>query len=441
MMMEQHYDEEVLAGFLAEPIDSATRDKHLSSCALCQRTLDSLRGTASLLKEADVWQPSSFSATPRRETLHFLRDVQKTMGDEDAAANVYIKHLLAGPRETWAAKLEKHPEWRTAGVVRKLIAATDRYNFSAPLDALELTRLTASIADSLAPGVMRDSLVADAWREHAYALLIVGSYTESMAAVTRAESATATGLAFARTSLMRALILRGMENWTEAAAMARSAADDFLQYGDTARYFSARMAEAGVWYDNSQYRQAIDIYAELAALHRQMPEQTIALAHHNEGLCHRELGEFQRAETCFVKAIDICDRHQMNMLRAKAHWHLARVLMRQAKHEAALKILDRLRAEFEELGMSDDLACVSIDMAEALLAVGRSQEVAALCRHAIDYFRVAGLAYSTGAMTALAYLQEAAVKGRLTVSDLVEVRGFLERLPQKPNVVFARSFS
>jgi len=54
MMIEQHYDEEVLAGFLGEPIDSATRDKHLAGCSLCKRTLDSLRGTATLLKQGEV---------------------------------------------------------------------------------------------------------------------------------------------------------------------------------------------------------------------------------------------------------------------------------------------------------------------------------------------------------------------------------------------------
>ena len=141
MMIEQHYDEEVLAGFLAEPIDSAARDRHLAGCSLCKQTLDSIRDTAGLLKQPDVWNRESFSSAPRPETLAFLRNVQRTMSDEDAAAEVYVKQLLAGSRETWAPRLAEHPEWRTAGVVRKLIAATDRYNFSSPLDAVELTRI------------------------------------------------------------------------------------------------------------------------------------------------------------------------------------------------------------------------------------------------------------------------------------------------------------
>lgn len=441
MMTEQHYDEEVLAGFLGEPIDSATRDKHLAGCSLCKRTLDSLRGTVGLLKEGDVWERQSFSSTPRPETLAFLRNVQKTMGDEDAVAEYFVKQLLAGSRDTWAPKLAEHPEWRTAGTVRKLIAATDRYNYSSPLDAVELTRITAEIAESLPTSVVRDALVADACREHAYALLLIGSYTEAMTAVNRADHfvAAASNFARARTTLMRAQILRSMEKWADAAAMARRAAADFRQCGDTPKYFTARMSEAIVLYDSSQYRQAADVYAELAPLHARVPDNLVAQAVHNEGLCHRELGDFEQAEACFIRAIDFCDKLQMTSLRAKAHWHLARVFMRQTRYDAALQILQLLRREFEELGMSHDLACASVDMAESLLGLGRPEEVAPLCRHAIEYFRVAGLAYSTGAMTALAYLQEAAADGSLTLNDVAEVRVFVERLSREPNVVFAKS--
>jgi tetratricopeptide (TPR) repeat protein len=242
----------------------------------------------------------------------------------------------------------------------------------------------------------------------------------------------------ARTMLMRALILRSMEKWTEAADMARLAAADFRQYGDVAKYFSARMSEAIVLYDSSQYRKAIAVYTELAPFQPQISGHTLGLALHNEGLCHREMGDFAQAETCFVRAIALCDRLQMTFLRAKAHWHLARVLMRQAKYDGALKILNPLRGDFEELGMSHDLACASIDMAESLLALDRPKEVAVLCRQAIEYFRGAGLAYSSGAMTALAYLQEASADGRLTVGDVDQVRVYFERLPREPNVVFAR---
>ncbi len=192
MMIEQHYDEEVLAGFLGEPIDSAVRDKHLAGCSLCKRTLESLRGTATLLKHGDVWKPQSFSSTPRPETLAFLRGVQKTMKNEDAAAEIYVKQLLAGSRDTWAPRLAQHPEWRTAGVVRKLIAATDRAIDLMPADAVEITGMAVEIAQGMRvenyPATVVVRLRFASLFERAYAQMYTGAYVESLATIASAEA-------------------------------------------------------------------------------------------------------------------------------------------------------------------------------------------------------------------------------------------------------------
>jgi tetratricopeptide (TPR) repeat protein len=240
---------------------------------------------------------------------------------------------------------------------------------------------------------------------------------------------------------MRSMILRSKEEWTAAAALARKAAQDFLRYGDVTRYCSARMTEAVIFFDSSQYRQAIAVYDELRVHYAQLPEGSLAQARHNEGLCHREVGDFEKAEECFANAIELCERLRMAVLRAKARWHLARVLMRRGRNEDALQILSSLRQEFEELGMAHDLACASTDLAECLLALGRPHEVGEFCRLAIKYFRDAGLVYSAGAMTALAFLQEAASLGRLTVKGVADVRVFVERLSTQPGLLFAQPFS
>jgi tetratricopeptide (TPR) repeat protein len=441
MMIEQHYDEEVLAGFLSEPIDAAARDKHLDTCSLCKRTLQSIRDTTVLLKKPEIWDRQRISTTPRNETLVLLRSVQATMVAEDAAAESYISQLLAGPRETWAQKLRAHPEWRTPGLIRGLIGATDNYNFDSPLDAVELTGIMTEIAEGLSPFFGRKALVADSWRERAFALTVIGSYDAAAEAVHRAEQAgggAVSEFSQARTMLMGSLILRSKEDWTNAAAMARTAAQDFLRYGDVTRYCSARMTEAIIFYDSSQYRKAIAVYAEVRALYPQLPPGTLAQARHNEGMCRREIGDFEKAEECFANAIDLWDHLQMALLRAKARWSLARVLMRRGKYDAALTILNPLREEFQELGMAHDLACASTDVAECLLAMDRPREVAEFCRLAINYFRDAGLAYSAGAMTALAFMQESASLGRLTNKSIADVRVFVESLAKQPELLYAK---
>ena len=115
-----------------------------------------------------------------------------------------------------------------------------------------------------------------------------------------------------------------------------------------------------------------------------------------------------------------------------------RLVMRKAEYERALPLLDRLRDEFREMGMPHEVAYVSVDMAECLLLLNRSAEVVDLCRSAMSFFGSAGLSAGKGAMTALAYLREAAAAGRLTREHLSDVRGFFDVLPSQPNLLFAR---
>ncbi|HXH39722.1 MAG TPA: tetratricopeptide repeat protein [Thermoanaerobaculia bacterium] len=441
MMIEQHYDEEVLAGFLGEPIDSAARDKHLASCSLCKRTLDSLRGTASLLKHEEVWERQSFSSTPRPETLAFLRGVQKTMSDEDVVAEIYVKQLLAGSRDGWAPRLAEHPEWRTAGVVRKLIAATDRYNYSSPLDAVELTRITTAIAESLPSCHGRDSLLADAWREHAYALTYTSSYREALVALDAAEIAArhgATEFDHGRLTLMRALIYRLQDRPADAAALAHSAATIFHGFGDIGKFVSARMTEAIVLYDSSRYREALSVLQSLSRFESAMETSSLAMVLHNRALCYRELGDFDLSENQFVKAVSLFEQIGADAMRNKAHWHLARVLVRKGDHQRALPMFERLRLAFAELGMPHEMAYISVDMAETLLVLHRTAEVAELCRSAMDFFTAQKITDGPGALTALAYLHEAAKSGQLTIKDVSDVRGFFDSLKSQPTLLFAR---
>lgn len=444
MMVEQHYDEEVLAAFLTEPADAVARDRHLSACGLCRRTLDSLRATTEVLHERAVWEDDPLAAAPRPETIAFLRTLQSTMAAENALADTYVKALLAGTRETWAKKLEAHPEWRTPATVRKLIEATDRYNFSSPLDAVEVTRLATDIIESLPSDPLRerDRLAADAWREHAYALLVTGDYDAAEDGALRAEtssSGAASEYTNARATLMRALLLRAREQWLDAARLARTAAGEFWRHGDIARFCSARFTEAIALYDGGRYFEAARVYDDLRPFYSQIAGQLVAVAIHNEALCHRELRDFTTAEKYFVEAIGRAEALQMDSLRAKTRWHFARVLIRQSRFAEAKQLLTLVRSDLEELGMAHDVADVSLDIVECLIALGQPSDIAALCRSAIAYFETASLASSTSAMTALAYLQEAAAANRISPSELAHVRMMIleDRKKSTPQPLFA----
>jgi len=98
-----------------------------------------------------------------------------------------VRQLLAVEPDRRRVILQHNPEWRTAGVVRKVLSAVDDVNYTAPQQAVDLSVLATDIAESLDPTAYAGDTVmklrATAWRERAYALYYVGSYTESLAAL------------------------------------------------------------------------------------------------------------------------------------------------------------------------------------------------------------------------------------------------------------------
>lgn len=438
MMIEQHYDEEVLAEFLAEPRDAVSRDKHLASCDLCLGSLDTLRATARTLKEPAVWGPS-ISTAPRPETLAFLRGVAKTMADEDATAAAWIKELLAGPREEWAARLAEHPEWRTAGMVRRLLKATDHAIDTVPADALAITAIAAQIADKLAPAQDTQHLQGLARYEHAYALWYTGAVVEAIAefdeAHTRLADLPSAEFDRSRIDLMRAMSYRMLERRNDALTIASSAAAVFRRYGDTDLYAASRSATAATLQSARRLREAAGIY-EAIAEDPNVSERWRIPARQNLALCFRDLGEFGAAVGNLAQAIQGYERLGMMTFRSKARWVLAQIFVQQQRYSEALPLLSDLQVEFEELSMANDVAIVSLDIADVLLALDRVHEIADVCRVAMVYFQKAQLEHTEAALRALAYLQEAAIAGRVTATRIQETRAmFLAPSPRQRPVV------
>jgi tetratricopeptide (TPR) repeat protein len=448
MMIEQHYDEEVLAGFLGEPIDSAARDRHLAGCSLCKQTLNSIRDTAGLLKQPEVWQSESFSSAPRPETLAFLRNVQRTLAAEDAVAEVYVKQLLAGSRDTWAGRLAEHPEWRTAGVVRKLIAATDRAIDLMPSDAVEISRIATTVARHIGGAARSDEafrLRGSAWYEHAYALMYTGAYVDALAALVSAESefeqVAIAEHEMGRLKIVRAMLYRALERVEDALPLISAAAVIFRNFGDRERYYAARLAEGITLFSARRFREAIRIHEEIA-LQAAIAPRWRASALQNAAMCHRELGDVDAAIQCFTQSIAAFEAAGMMSFRAKARWTLARIFLAQQQYSIALSMFTELRVEFEELGMANEVSLVALDIAEVLLATGKSVGIAEVCREAIAYFEKEHLTSSEAGLTAVTYLCEAADAGMATAALVSDLRmAFLTETKRAPARQQAYDFS
>src|SRR5205814_4823803 len=117
---------------------------------------------------------------------------------------------------------------------------------------------------------------------------------------------------------------------------------------------------------------------------------------------YRELGDYKKAIENLCAAIAEYELLGLDVLRAKSRWSLATIFVSAGRTEEALPIFELTWKEFESHGLESDAALVGLDLAEALLILGRAERVPQICRSILDRFTAAGM--TSRAITALAFL-------------------------------------
>lgn len=439
-MIERHYDDEALIAFL-EP--GTTADAHLPSCTECAGKLGTLRLVSEALADSATWDPRTCRDEPVPETIAALRAFADRMASEDTQAEIYLRDLLDGSRESWMPKLREHPEYRTAGVVRKLIAACDRAIDTMPPDAVEITALATEIAEHLDPTAHPSDTVAKlrgaAWRERAYALFYTGQFADAKRAVFASESHFSDCLVeeyeTARVGIVQALVARGMEDYAAAAEAARACGTAMRSYSDSHRARAAESISASVLFSQQRFREALDIWTRLL----ETPESDVrAYAGNftNVANCQRALGDYASALTNYATAATLLADAGDVSDAVRTRYNVAVTLAAAGRSEEALTRMRAARADFEALSMSSEAAVAAIDIADHLLANGQMAEVVELCAAAISQFDRSGVAYGTRARVAIAYMREAAEAGRATQRLARYVRNYLRELPRQPALLF-----
>lgn len=441
MRAEQHYDEEVLVSFVDSP-DAMKQDAHLASCATCRESLEAYRETAEILADAAVWNEQQLSEAPNPATIATLRAFADRLGREEAEAEAVLAEMLRTSRESWLPQIEAHPEWRTVGMVRRLIKSVERAVQTMPPDAVELGRVATAIADAFDRATY-DADVIDktrgaAWRTYAYALHYSGDIVAALSAVETAEDALAGCLVAdydaARVAVVRAYVLRSLEETGAALEGVAKSAAVFDAHGDKAQSAIAAFAYAYVLLKEHQYRPALEIFQRL--LRETTDPNMPRLLHHNVGFCHRELGEFEPALQQYQIALEAFRETGSASLVARAEWNIAGVLLAAGRVKDAYPRLIAARETLASLGMHNEAALANLELAEVLLAQERYDEIDTLCGEVMRYYEGAGLAYGRHAMAALAYMQEAARARKATVQLVRNVRYYVTRLPEQPNLLF-----
>lgn len=443
-MIERHYDDEALISLIET--NRAATDTHLPGCEPCSDKIESFRMITDILCEEEVWDARVIHTEAVPTTIATLRAFADRMTDEDTRAEAMLQELLAGPREEWMPRLTEHPEWRTVGVVRKLIAQAYDAVVAMPPNAVEMMVVATSIAEQLDPADYPSDTIARlrgaAWRDRSYALYYVGQFTEAETAFHTSErhlsSCFLSEYELARVGIVKALVLLPFARFPEAEDSAAASAKTFDYYGDLDKKASAQLAEVHSLFSRGMYSQAEQPLLELERLiSRSTHVDTHARVLGNLGLCYRKQGKVELAMQYYDFASALLRDIGARTETVRIRWNVAVMLAEAGKVTEACGRLRELTAEMEHLGMTSEAAVAGLDVAELLLAQNRYQEVDEICRAAIKAFEIAGLAYTARAMTALAYIQEAAQQHRADNTLVRTVRDYIRKLPTQPNLLFA----
>lgn len=443
MMIERHYDDEALVTMLAT--GAGTADAHLTACGECTEKLDTFRLVTTALHDAATWDKREINEAPNPNTIATLRAFADSMSAEDTAAEAFLASLLAGPRESWMATLTAHPEYRTPGTVRRLIAATDRALDTMPADAVEITALAVEIAEKL-DGCRADTLArlrGGAWRERAYALFYTGKFAEAEKAVDVAQrhfgACVVDEYEQARVGIVGSLVERAMEHYDAGALQAARSAGTFNSFGDARRTVSAQLAEVNSRFSRGEFTLALRVLTALEASVRNTDDaNTHAIVLGNLGYCVWKLGKVSDALRYQEAAASLFDEIGNHAAAVRARWNTASILASEGQVAEAAKRFQFVQSEFTRFGMTGSATLASLDRAEMLLVSGEHfSEVEEICRNAMQTFATAGVPHSEGALTALGLMREAASRRAATPALVRHVREYIRRLPDEPRLLFA----
>jgi len=327
--------------------------------------------------------------------------------------------------------------------VRRLNAKAHAVVASEPLEALIFADLAQTVADLLPEDTYPNNAVYElrgtAWKERANALLRLARLDEALDSLDRAEQAyerlRSSGHGLAAVELVRATVYYRRGNLQEAAKHVELAERGYAHLGLEWERMKAVLLHGEIAYESLQYATAATIFQHVMNFGTEVNDVGwLARGLYCRAACELELGNLGEAVMLFRAALVIFREAGPASERISTEWGLARAVLYGGKPSESVQRLRAVIAQFEAIGMASDAALAGVDMSEALLVLERCAEIEKVAAHAFRVLKKAGIL--TGALTALAYLKEAASKRQLTPETLKVVREYLRRVEREPDFLF-----
>jgi tetratricopeptide (TPR) repeat protein len=413
-------------------------ESHVANCAECGATFDFYAVAEEDLGDLAVWQPIIGS------TAAAMSAYANQCAAEDTEADELLKEYFEKPRKAALVNIRNQRKFHTGGVVRRLNAKAHELYLSKPLDALIFADLAQVVAELLPNDIYPNSAVYElrgtAWKERANALLRLAEFDDALESLTRAQHAyehlRSSGRGLGAVELVRAGVHYERGELQKATEYVERAEQGFAHLGLERQRMKAVWLRGEIAYEALDYVAARNIFQHVIQFGDNSNDAGwIARGSFCRAACELELGNLGEAVTLYHSALMIFREAGPAEYRIETEWGLARVALYGGRPTDAVRGLRDVIAAFEEIGRVANVALAGIDLSEALLVLERWEEIAKVAAHAFRVLKKAG--HLTGALTALAYLKEAAAKRQLTPSTLKVVREYLRRVEREPDLLFA----
>ncbi len=413
-------------------------ESHIANCAECGASFDFY----SVAEEDDlvglaVWQPiigSTFAA---------MSAYANKCAAEDTEADELLKDYFENPRKAALANIRNQRKFHTGGVVRRLNAKAHELYANNALEALIFADLAQAVAgllpDDIYPNNSVYELRGTAWKERANALVRLAEFDDALESLRQAEEAyghlRSSGRGLAAVELVRAAVYYERGELQKATEHVDRAEHRFAQLSLERQRMKAVHLRASIKLEGLELKESSATYQRVIDFGEEVNDPNwIAKGSYGRANAELDQGNLGEAGALFLKALVIFRENGPAEDRIATEWGLARVVLHGGKASDAARRLRDVIAAFEGIGRVTNVAIAGIDLCEALLVLMRWDEIVKVAGHAFRVLKKAGNV--TGALTALAYLKEAATKRQVTPETLKVLREYLRRVDREPDLLF-----
>jgi tetratricopeptide (TPR) repeat protein len=448
-MAHQHLPDDELARYASDPGSVPLRrrqviEQETAACAVCRTALDFHSVlTAEELADPEVWEPEA-GPRPGGEDDQMRAYIERIEAeDRDADVVLAERKLLESPIKAAWADIERDKRLVTGGVARRLTAHANKIYEDEPRDAVTFADLAILIAEALPDDTYPRKAVFElrgaAWKEQANALRVAGDYPGALDALREAERAyhnlESPDFGLANVALTRGGVYLEQDRLDEAAAWAEKAEAGFAFLSQEERRMRAVFLRGSIQYKAGEIAAAVKLFEqvqEYGDAHNHL--RWTGRASYAIGNCEVDRRNLGEASLQFHKALVIFREIGPDHVRLATEWGLCRVVLHGGDRSEAIRRLRIVAGEFEKRSMITDAALVRLDIVDALLAAGATKQIVEIAARLFRVFRDAGM--MTGALTAIAYMKEAATAGKLTATGVDAVRTYLRRSSRQPELLF-----